>query len=109
MTRKVAKAVLPPIPASAPSVLGAIPILRVVGLKDSNEKDCLGLWLIKTREIHMETNLALAAAWHTLWHEWTHAMLWDAGITGLTSAIEERLCDALASARVREMLDNPRK
>jgi hypothetical protein len=95
---------LPPIHAVLPSTLGAVRIQRVPGLKDSNDKDCLGLWSPKERLVKIEAELALTAAWHTLWHEWVHVVMWDAGLVGLRNVDEERIADVVASARVYEMV-----
>jgi hypothetical protein len=49
--------------------------------------------------------MALTTAWLTYWHEWAHVVFWDNGIQ-LSKVVEERVVNALAAARVREMLDN---
>lgn len=95
---------LPPLPTTAPSVLGPVAVERVVDLRDSNGVACLGTWTSTLRLIRLDASLPLAAAWHTYWHEWTHVALYDVGVK-LKKAKEEQICDALATARVREMLD----
>ena len=95
---------LPRLPTTLPTVLGPIPVERVTGLRDSHDKACLGICRFTERDVRIESAVARTAAWHTFWHEWTHMTLWDAGLE-LDEATTERLCDAFALARVREMLD----
>lgn len=95
---------LPPVPATVPSVLGAVPATRVVNLRDTHGVACFGIWRSDVRDVRLEVNMSATTAWHTYWHEWAHILLWDAGIK-TTDVLAERLCDAIATARVREMLD----
>lgn len=103
MTRKVAT--LPPLAPTIPSMLGPVPTERVKDLRDKENGSCMGLFRAIERNVLIEDGMGPVPAWQTYWHEWAHIVLWDAGI-GLEHAVEERVCDALATARVREMLDN---
>lgn len=98
---------LPPIPTTVPSVLAPIPVTRVRDLRDKNGAACFGIWRNDVRDVRLEAEMHGVTAWHTYWHEWTHVILWDAGVK-LREADAERVCDALATARVREMLDGAR-
>jgi hypothetical protein len=95
---------LPPIPASIPSVLGPVPVTHVENLRDKNGVACFGIWNPDTRSVRLDSDMALTTAWSTYWHEWLHITLWDSGVE-LKSKLAERLCDTVATARVREMLD----
>lgn len=100
MTRK-----LPPIPATTPSVLGPVPTTRIADLRDRKDRACFGIWRSDVRDVRLEANMDLTKAWHTYWHEWAHIVMDDAGVMP-EEAVAERLCDAFATARVREMLDS---
>lgn len=104
----VKRRALPPIPATMPSVLGPVPVRRVKGLRNSADEACFGIWRADRRTVELEEDAALTTVWHTYWHEWTHVALWDAGLHGIDLPLEERICDAFATARVREMLDGAR-
>lgn len=85
-------------------MLGPIPTTRVVGLRDRQDRACYGIWRSDVRDVRLEADMAPVKAWHTYWHEWAHIVMDDAGVE-VTEELSERLCDAFALARVREMLD----
>jgi Zn-dependent peptidase ImmA (M78 family) len=100
---------LPPIPRSVKLPTGRIPVRRVKRmLKD---EDTVGKFDWVKRVMYLDSELDVNAAWLTLEHELAHAILLDAGIiewpdrdaTG-RSLLEERVCDAIAAARVAEKL-----
>lgn len=95
------------LPTTAPSVLGPIAVTRVANLRDSDGTALLGVWRSATRQIDVLADAAPVAAWHTYWHEHAHAVLYDAGVA-LGKKKCEAVCDAFATARVREMLDGTR-
>jgi hypothetical protein len=99
------KKALPPIPATIPSVLGDVPVTCVVDLRNLRDEACFGIWRSAQRDVRLEVNMSSITAWQTYWHEWAHILLWDASID-VSEELAERLCDALATARVREMLDD---
>jgi len=102
VSKKIAQ--LPPLATTIPSVLGLVPVTRESGLRmRETGSRCLGIWRSAQREVAIEADAALVAAWHTYWHEWAHIVLYDAGVA--LKKHEERVCDAIATARVREMLD----
>ncbi len=63
----------------------------------------LGEYAHETRTIRLSSRLRGRQRWHTFYHEWVHAALTDSGLWNqLSTAKAETLCDALATARVRE-------
>ncbi len=104
MAWKLKRCKLPPLPTTIPSVLGPVAVSMHDNLRDANGSACLGIWNPSERRVRLESNAALLAQWHTYWHEHAHVTFWDAGLK--VGKKEERICDALATARVREMLDN---
>jgi len=94
---------LPPIPKTIPSQLGPVPVIMVKDLKTAKGEDALGLWCAEERCIKLRIGMHAAVAWATLEHERVHLICWDAGV-GLSEAAEERVADAISSARVAQML-----
>ncbi len=103
MKRKLAK--LPPIPKSIPSIVGPVPVTHVVDLRDKTNDACYGIWRSSERDVRLDAEMSPTTAWLTYWHEWAHIVFWDHGIR-MDKDVEERVVNALAAARVREMLDN---
>jgi Zn-dependent peptidase ImmA (M78 family) len=91
---------LPPIPKTIHFPTGKVTVRRVKGLMDSAK--AFGEFRWHKREIILDAELNLEAAWLTLEHEKVHVVLMDAGIQ-LDEYTEERLCDTLAAARIAEM------
>ncbi len=104
--KKAKLAKLAPLAGAVPSVLGPVPVVRVAGLRAlENGEECMGIWRPQERDVRIEAETTAVGAWHTFWHEWAHIVFYDAGVR-IEKALEEQICDALATARVREMLDN---
>jgi len=101
MTRRVK--VLPPLPRDVFNAFGRIPVVIVPNLKDDTGGDVFGYWDPVKREIRLLSDMAPAQAWLTLWHERTHAELNEIGVE-LTKDQEEAVVQAIARARVAEML-----
>lgn len=95
------KKTLPPIPKSVYFPTGRVKVVRKKGLMDSEK--AFGMFHWPKREIWLDVELDLHAAWLTLEHEKFHVILLDAGIN-LDEYTEERLCDTVAAQRVAEML-----
>lgn len=93
---------LPPIPRSIALPAGRVPVIRRKGLECESER-CAGTFDWNRREILLDADLGITAAWLTLWHEWVHAVIRDAGVT-FPESTEEAVADAIAAARVAEML-----
>src|SRR5690242_1553500 len=106
MTRRVkATPVLPPLPATAYHPHGPIPVLLVEDLRapdDPNER-LYGYWNAFQRTITIRSDLHPVMAWGTFYHELTHAYLSDIGVK-LSEEHEEAVCEAIARARVAELL-----
>jgi hypothetical protein len=65
--------------------------------------ECWGVWMLEDREIKIQRHRSRAHMWNTLYHELTHAALDDSGLSNmLTEQQQEMLCDAIATARMRE-------
>lgn len=56
-----------------------------------------------TRTITLDSALVGTAAWLTIEHERVHLILMDAGVM-MDEDLEERICDAIAAARVAQMI-----
>jgi len=102
MSRRTAKR-LPPIPEDVFNTFGRIPVVLTPNLKDDAGGDVFGYWDAVNREIRLLAGMAPAQAWLTLWHERTHAELNEIGVE-LTKDQEEAVVNAIARARVAEML-----
>lgn len=98
---------LPPLPTRVHSALGPIPVELVKELKDDDGTSLMGKWIPDRRAIQIRAAMHRTAEWHTLFHERTHVALWDAGFTQDQAAnrVIEHVCDAIATARVAEMLN----
>lgn len=94
---------LPPLPAQVHSALGSIPVLIVANLKDEDGKDVFGLYDAFARIIRVREGMHPAVMWSTYYHELTHAEIGDIGVA-LTLDQEEAVCNAIANARVSELL-----
>lgn len=97
---------LPALPCEMYSPVGPIPVELVRGLRASDGEDCHGLWLEGARKIQIRAEDDRTVQWMTLWHEWTHAILWHAGVT-LPAKKEESVCDAMGAALAAMLLADP--
>jgi hypothetical protein len=96
---------LPRLPSSVFSLLGPVPVLVMdLSTEEGGNETLLGIWNAARRDIRVRPLMAPVTALHTLYHEQTHCWLWDAGVR-LTSEQEEAVCDAIATARVAELLE----
>ena len=87
---------LPPIPKSIKLPAGNVEVVREHG---HQEKGTAGLFKWGERVIVIDAGLGRTAAWLTLYHEWVHAVLADAGVQ-VPHKIEEDTANALAAALV---------
>ena len=93
----------PPLPKAVIGLSGAITVEVVDALKDDDGTPCWGLWSQIGRRVQVQRSADKRHEWAVLYHELVHAALDDAGVSHLLSEAHiEALCDALASARVRE-------
>lgn len=100
-----AKTKLPPLPPTVFSTHGEITVQVVEDLRDPEEpkERLFGYWDPFARIISVRSGMHPTAMWLTLTHEQTHADLSDIGVK-LSEEQEESVCNAIASARVAEML-----
>lgn len=89
----------PPLPRAVAGVLDPITVTREADRMEKHEE--YGHWRWHTRSIVVDAALTGAALWQTYYHELVHAALSDCGVQ-LTKEQEEAVCDAIATARVRE-------
>jgi len=93
----------PPIPRTIEAPGGPLAIVLRPALKHADGTECWGLWDPSTRTIELLISAPKRHQWRTLFHELTHAALDDSGLSqGMTDAMQESLCEALATARMRE-------
>lgn len=103
------KSPLPPLPKSVPSPLGPVPVkivkrFRKRRRKGKGKKFTMGRYSLTRRVIEVSAKSALAVQWQTLYHEWTHMVLCDAGLHNvLGDEQQEVLCDTFGTARVLEL------
>lgn len=92
----------PKLPTTVDMPGGAIAVQSVDPFEVEGQK-CWGAWDQTTRVIRVDKTLPPAFQWSTYFHELIHAAIMDAGLDNLFSIeIHEALCDALATARMRE-------
>jgi hypothetical protein len=95
----------PPLPGSVWSALGPVPVVLVDGLKDDKGVDLYGYWDPTVREIKIRSGLHPTTALTTAVHEWLHCVIYDAGLN-LPDAIEEQVCDCVATSIVADLLSH---
>ena len=102
----------PAIPRRIDGLAGPLKVSQRRGaLKAPDGEACWGLYLPPKRTIALAGGMPPALRWHTLFHEWAHAWLIDAGLPNLLhGASDEELernvevvCDTLATAMTRAM------
>ena len=94
----------PPLPKSVQGSGGTITVEVVPSLhKTGDEEDTLGDFNPSTRHIRILKSLRGDQRWLVFFHELCHASLWDSGAhNALPCPAEEIVCDAIATARLRE-------
>jgi hypothetical protein len=93
----------PNLPTTVEAPGGTIAVVLKPTLRHADGTDCWGMWDAANRTIELATTAAKRHQWRTLYHELCHAALDDSGISqGMTEAMQETLCEALATARMRE-------
>jgi hypothetical protein len=99
---------LPPVPSAVVSQLGPVPI-RFVARLECGGKPVYGCFDGVARTIYLRDSMPIAVQWHTLFHEQFHVVLHDGGQSlrnpdGTLNPVEDKLADAVATARVNELL-----
>lgn len=93
----------PAFPALVMGLGGPIAVEVVDRLTDEDGGHCWGIWHPPQRKVRIEKNPSRDHMWATLYHELTHAALDDSGLANLlTEPQQEAICDAFATARMRE-------
>ena len=95
----------PPFPRSVWSALGPVAVVVVEGLKDDKGQELFGCWDPSSREIRIRAGIHPTTALTTAVHEWLHCVMYDAGLN-LPDAIEEQVCDCLATGIVADMMSH---
>ena len=73
--------------------------------KDGKKYHLFGRYRAIPRVIEISRQASPVMQWQTLFHEWTHVVLGDAGLHNLfTEDQQEIICDLIATARVVEFL-----
>ena len=95
---------LPKLPKSVETTLGPVLVREIPDLRDEKNEPIFGRWRPEEREIHVCEMPSMAARWITFYHERVHQVLEDAGAKPSDEADEERICDAIGTALVVDML-----
>ena len=107
-----AKQVLPPLPDAVATQLGPVPVVVVPKLavkKDGKKYALFGRYRAISRVIEISAKSAPIMQWQTLFHEWVHVVLGDAGLHNtFTEEQQETIADVIATARAAELLDHLR-
>jgi Zn-dependent peptidase ImmA (M78 family) len=86
----------PRLPKEIHTSIGSIPVTECDKLTE--EKGAFGLFDFQSRVIKIDSGASPELKMQTLFHELTHAALWDSGCTNnLTEKQEESVCDALGT------------
>ena len=93
----------PALPATVEAPGGTIAIILKSTLRHPDGTECWGMFDLANRTIEIATSATKRHQWRTLYHELCHVALDDSGISqGMTEAMQETLCECMASARMRE-------
>lgn len=94
----------PAIPKRIEGAGGPITVLRVKHARSDDGRACWGTWEAAKREIQIDRSASREHQLRTLFHELVHAALDDAGVSYLLSDEgQETICEAISSARMREL------
>jgi len=102
--RKTVPRRYPPLPTSVQGAGGTITV-QLVNVIDPTtaDDDTLGQFEPAKRHILILRSLRGDQRWMVFFHELAHAALWDSGAHNVVpGAAEEVICDAIATARLRE-------
>ena len=103
------KTAVPPLPKYLWSPLGDVRVRQVKRLRPLSREvpsdvDDFGQYDPKHRAITVLRSLEPWVKWQTLWHEWVHMVLFDAGSHNHLSPEQvEVLCDVIGTALVGQM------
>lgn len=92
----------PPLPRHIDAPGGRVRV-RMAQKIVNNGVDCWGLWEESTRTISLSSEAPPRHQWKVFYHEAAHVAITDAGLDDvLDDKTHEALCNAFASARMRE-------
>ena len=93
----------PKLPAEVQGAGGAIAVRLLAKMDGAPDEDVMGQFDPQRRTIDVRADLRGDQQWMVLFHELAHAALWDCGAhNALAGPSEEIVCDAIATARLRE-------
>lgn len=93
----------PALPKSVMAPGGEVSVSLVANIKHPDGDECWGIWDDAARTITLDKTAMKRHQWRVLFHELTHVALDDAGLSnGMNDELVEAVCDAIASARMRE-------
>lgn len=80
-----------------------VAVVPKVEASAADDEHVLGVFNPTSRSIEVLKGLRGDQKWLVLFHELTHAALWDSGaMNGMTEAQQEAVCDSVATQRLRE-------
>lgn len=89
----------PPLPRTVSAPSGPVAIV----LKPTAAKGKMGSFDPSARTVTVDSALSPDRQWWVLFHEMAHVALWDSGTANLMKKrVQEAVCDAIATARMRE-------
>jgi len=91
----------PPVPKTVQGAGGTLTVVMVD--KPGDDAENMGHFDPSIRRIEICKGLRGDQRWMVFFHEVAHAALWDSGAhNALVGPAEEMVCDAIATARLRE-------
>lgn len=98
-----ARAKYPPLPKELEGPGGTVTIVLTKEPITYESAECWGLYDSEARTITIDARVKPRQRWLTLFHELAHVALIDAGLNnGIADTLHETICDAIATARMRE-------
>lgn len=93
----------PPIPKEVEGPGGTLTIVLTKETITHEHDECWGLYDPEARTITIDARAKPRQRWLTFFHELAHVALIDAGLNnGINDQLHEAICDAIATARMRE-------
>ena len=93
----------PALPKTLMAPAGEVTVVLSPKIKHPDGDECWGIWDEATRTITLDKTAMKRHQWRVLFHELTHVALDDAGLSNaMNDELVESVCDAIASARMRE-------
>jgi Zn-dependent peptidase ImmA (M78 family) len=93
----------PPLPKTVSAPGGEVTVVLSPKIKHPDGSECWGIWDESIRTITLDRTATKRHQWKVLFHELCHVALDDSGLSnGMEASIVEAICDAIASARMRE-------